>query len=259
MAIQVLDRAVRILRLIAKAGPVSLTAISKELELPIPTAARILKSLQDNGVVHRADDRKYHLGARLLPLARRVDRFRDPLPIVHPVVRELSRATGEDAGFAVLQGNEAVVVDWSHGPGGPSTIEPFAREIPLHCAFGMVLLAFQTAVWRERFLKSARFPVAVASTMIDRDACAAKIEAVRKAGFYFSQEDNVEGAGSLSVPVFDPLSRVLGALFITGPLDRLRARNAAADRALLLSRAEQIRSELRPLARGRHQPASVGP
>lgn len=258
MAIQVLDRAVRILRLIAKTGPVSLTTISKELQLPVPTAARILKSLEDNGVVHRTDDRKYHLGARLLPLARRVDRFRDPLPVVHPIVEELSRITGEDAGFAVLQGNEAVVVDWSYGPGRPSVIEPFAREIPLHCAFGMVLIAFQTATWRERFLKSARFPVRAAGSTIDRESCAAKIEAVRTAGLYFSQGDNVEGAGSLSVPVFDPLSRILGALFITGPLDRLRARDGAADRKLLLSRAGQIRNELQPLAKGRHHSVDAG-
>ena len=61
MAIQVIDRAVRILRVVARRGPSSLTEISAESRLPVPTAARILQSLVDNGILRRLDDKTYHL------------------------------------------------------------------------------------------------------------------------------------------------------------------------------------------------------
>ena len=45
-------------------------------------------------------------------------------------------------------------MDWCYGPHRRSrVIEPYSREIPLYCAFGKVLIAFQPASWRQRFLK----------------------------------------------------------------------------------------------------------
>lgn len=221
MTIQVIDRALKILRIVARRGPSSLTQISQEANLPLPTTARILDSLAENGVVRRLEGRKYHLGARLLPLTTGLEPYRKSLAPVHPFLEELSRQTGEDCGFAVLQGNEAVVVDWCYGPSEPRTVEPYSREIPLYCAFGKVLIAFQPAPWRERFLKSAKFKRMAVGTVVDRDALAAEIDQIRRTGLHISSAENVEGAGSLSVPIFDGLSRLLGALFITGPLDRL--------------------------------------
>src|SRR5262245_44930402 len=116
MAVQVIDRAVRILRVVARRGPSSLTEISAESRLPVPTAARILQSLVDNGILSRLDDKTYHLGARLVPLSTRLELFRQSLEIAHPTIEALSRTTSEDCGMAVLQGNEAVVVDWCYGP-----------------------------------------------------------------------------------------------------------------------------------------------
>ena len=55
MTIQVIDRAVRILRVVARRGASSLTEISTETRLPVPTTARFLKSLADNGIVRRLE------------------------------------------------------------------------------------------------------------------------------------------------------------------------------------------------------------
>src|SRR5918912_198217 len=79
MTIQVLDRAVKILRIVARRGPSSLTEISREANLPVPTTARILDSLAENGIIRRLEGRKYHLGARLLPLPTGLEPFRKPL------------------------------------------------------------------------------------------------------------------------------------------------------------------------------------
>lgn len=243
MPIQVLDRAVKILRIVARRGPSSLTKISVESGLPLPTTSRILNSLAENGVVRRVDG-KYELGARLLPITAGLESLKKSLASVHPVVEELSRRSGEDCGFAVLQGNEAVVVDWCYGPCDPRVIEPYSREIPLYCAFGQVLIAFQPAAWRERFLNSAKLKKMAAGTVVDRDALAAEIEKIRKTGLHVSFAENVEGAGSLSVPVFDGLSRLQGALFITGPLERLSGERLSKHKALLREAAGRLQSGL---------------
>ena len=224
MSIQVIERAVRIMRVVAQCGPASLTAIATRSCLPLPTAGRIVQSLTDNGILQRLENRKYQLGARLLPLVVPLEPFRKILQTAHPFIKELARKTNEDCGLAVLQGNEAVVVDWCYGPQAPRIIEPFAREIPLHCTFGVVLIAFQKADWRRRFLHKASLKKLTVETVCDRDTLIDRIAQVRRQGFYISFAENVDGAASVAVPVFDRLSRLLGALFVTAPIDRFGAR-----------------------------------
>jgi len=98
MPIQVIDRAVRILRIVARTGPSSLTRISSECRLPVPTVARILQSLVDNGILRRLDDKTYHLGARLVPLSTRLEPFRQPLEIVCRRQVPYAAATGSSIG-----------------------------------------------------------------------------------------------------------------------------------------------------------------
>lgn len=254
MTIQVLDRAVKLLRIVARRGPSSLTEISQEAGLPLPTTARILNSLADNGVVRRLEDRRYHLGARLLPLTAGLESYRKSLALVHPFVEKLSKSTGEDCGFAVLQGTEAVVVDWCYGPHGPKIIEPYSREIPLYCAFGKVLIAFQPAPWRQRFVKTAKLKKMAAGTVVDKDALAAEIDKIRRTGLHISFAENVDGAGSLSVPVLDGLSRLHGALFVTGPLVRFESSCVPKHKAHLFETARRLHIELSNNMPGRAPP-----
>jgi DNA-binding IclR family transcriptional regulator len=245
MTIQVIDRAVRLMRVVAKLGPISLTQLSEQTGLALPTTARIANSLTENGILQRLDDRKYQLGARLVPLATSLEPFRRSLQIAHSYIEELSATTREDCGLAVLQGNEAVVVDWCYGPRPPRIIEPYSREIPLHCAFGIVLIAFQKARWRNRYLQKANLKKMAAGTVPDLASLLDKIEQTRRTGLYVSSAENVEGAGSLAVPVFDHLSRLLGVLFVTAPLDRLSERQMERHKIALFDAANRLTAQFR--------------
>ena len=67
---------------------------------------------------------------------------------------------------------------------------------------------------------------------------------------HISLAENVEGAGSLSVPVFDTTSRLLGALFVTAPLERLGERQVERYRDLLFDAASQITADCSASKRG---------
>lgn len=245
MSIQVIDKAVRLMRVVAKLGPIGLTSLSVESGIPLPTVSRIAESLLENGILNRNDDKRYELGARLLPLAMPLEPFRRSLQIAHPFIEELTRSTKEDCGLAVLQGNEAVVVDWCYGPNPPRIIEPYSREIPLHCAFGMVLIAFQPSIWRAKYLKKVNIKKVATGTIRDRDTLSQAIENIRRTGMHLSIAENVENAGSLTVPVFDHLSRLMGALFVTPPLLRFGERQIERHKRDLVNTAARITNEFR--------------
>jgi DNA-binding IclR family transcriptional regulator len=245
MPIQVIDRAVRILRVVARCGPCSLTDLSREASLPLPTAARIVGSLVENGFLQRTDSRKYQLGARLLCLSTRLEPFRKSIEAVHPYVEELCALTQEDSGFAVLQGNEALVIDWCYGPRDDRIIEPYSREIPLHCAFGKVLIAFQPAAWRSLFLQRTTLKKMARGTVANKAALAEEIQQIRRSGLHTSIAENVDGAGSLTVPVFDEMSRLFGALFVTGPLERFGDREQQRFQVALFDASARLSAEMR--------------
>jgi DNA-binding IclR family transcriptional regulator len=245
MPIQVIDRAVRLLRVVARCGPSSLTELSREVRLPLPTTARIVASLVENGFLQRAEPRKYQLGARLLSLSGRLEPFRKSIEVVHPYVQELCERTGEDCGFAVLQGNEALVIDWCYGPRGDRIIEPYSREIPLHCAFGKVLIAFQPAAWRSRFLQRTTLKKMARGTVVDKATLADEIHSIRRLGLHTSIAENVDGAGSLTVPVFDQMGRLFGALFVTGPLQRFGEKKRKEFQVALFDASSRLSAQLR--------------
>jgi IclR family KDG regulon transcriptional repressor len=258
MTVQVIDRAVQIMRVVAQSGPISLTVISRRANLPLPTAARIVKGLTENGILQRLDNRKYHLGVRLLPLATPLEPFRKLLQVAHPFIEGLARKTREDCGLAVLQGNEAVVVDWCYGSQAPRIIEPYVRKVPVCCAFGVVLIAFQQAKWRERFLRTLTLEKVAKGTVPNRDDLSEKIENTRRTGFYVSFAENVEGAGSLTVPVFDHISRLLGALFVTAPLTRFSESHIMRYKVAVLDAANSLTGEIRRQRHRRVQPSGCG-
>jgi DNA-binding IclR family transcriptional regulator len=245
MPVQVIDRAVRLLRVVARSGPASLTDLSREASLALPTTARIVGSLVENGFLQRVGARKYQLGARLLSLSTPLEPFRKSIEVVHPYVAELCSRTHEDCGFAVLQGNEALVIDWCYGPHGDRIIEPYSREIPLHCAFGKVLIAFQPAAWRARFLQRTTLKKMARGTVANKAALAEEIQQIRRSGLHNSIAENVDGAGSLTVPVFDEMSRLLGALFVTGPLERFGEREKKGFQVALFDVSERLSAQMR--------------
>ncbi len=245
MGIQVIDRAVFLVGLVARDGAVSITALSKEADLPVSTVARILASLASHGVVEQTIGRKYRLGARLLTLAARVEPARNLVEIARAAMRDLSRATGEDVGLAVLQGREAVIVDWVYGPHPLKIIEPFSRSITLNCAFRKVLLAFQGDRWVKNYLAATRFPQFTPYTVTDKDKIWRQVVEIRKARVAISREENIMDAGSVAAPVFAENGQLLATIFVTAPLSRFTNRHVVKLKGAVLEASRRIMREMK--------------
>jgi DNA-binding IclR family transcriptional regulator len=82
-------------------------------------------------------------------------------------------------------------------------------------------------------------------TVLDREQLLERIEQTRRTGVHLSIAENVEGAGSLAVPVFNQVSRLAGALFVTAPLDRLGERSIKSHRAAVMGAGKSLSDALR--------------
>ncbi|MGD0671089.1 MAG: IclR family transcriptional regulator C-terminal domain-containing protein, partial [Candidatus Binatus sp.] len=114
---------------------------------------------------------------------------------------------------------------------------PIGITLPLHCtAAGKAHLAFDA----EEQLKSAlpetlrRF---TGSTIVDRAALFAQLEAVARDGYAVDSGEFIEEVSSVAVPIRDYTRSVVGSIAVAGPTYRIGAERIAAEIAPTLLEA----------------------
>jgi IclR family acetate operon transcriptional repressor len=111
--IQSIERAAAILEIIAQEGGAArLQRIAEQAKLGKTTAHNLLKTLDELGYVHRrAGDTRYHLGGRILNLARIAGDDGALRSRLRPALEAVARRTGEMVYLAVPSGDEVYYLD----------------------------------------------------------------------------------------------------------------------------------------------------
>ena len=112
-------RAMTILEFLAhsKRGA-SISDLSRNLGLPKSSTYLVLKTLEREGYLRRSlRSGKFSFGARLVCLCRSVVGDLDLREVAKPCMIRLCRRTGITVHLAVLEGNEAVIIDRAEAPG----------------------------------------------------------------------------------------------------------------------------------------------
>lgn len=115
---QTVRRAVLILKQIA-AGPAQgmrLVDIASELGLERPTAHRLLKTLEAEGMLtQRPDTRRYALGSLVFELGLHAAHPFNLIDLCRPLLRDLAEATGDTSFLFVRGGNDSVCLSRVQG------------------------------------------------------------------------------------------------------------------------------------------------
>jgi len=218
--VAVLDKAVAILSAVA-AEPATLAELVERTGLPRATAHRLAVALEGHRLVRRT-------GPALAELARGTGDLADV--VGHHLVT-LRDASGESAQFYVRDGATRVCVAAAERTSGLRDTVPVGARLPMTAGSAAhALLAFTPAEEVTRLLPSASF---TARTLLD----------VRRRGWAHSVAEREPGVASLSAPVRDATGAVLGAVSISGPVERLGRRpspeviGAVLDAAAAISRS----------------------
>ena len=145
--VQSVDRALRILEILARSGESGVTEVAQALEVHKSTAFRLVSTLEQHGLVEQVEGRgKYRLGVGLLRLAGATSARLDVVQEARPLCKQLAALTGETVNLATLSGHSALYLDQV---AGPSALQPHnwvGQHIPLHATSnGKVLMAWLPA------------------------------------------------------------------------------------------------------------------
>jgi len=229
-AVRALPRGIKPLLVLAKIREVleaftvdrpelTLPEIRRATGLPASTCQRIVANLVAEGFLDRVAD-KYRIGLSLAFWATPSSSGLDLVQLLMPIVRELREETGETACLFRREGDFRVCVAMAE------TLHAVRREMhvgkimPLHAgSASRVLLAWDpeaTAAALDGPL--SRF---TDFTITDGELLRIALQQTRAQGFASTAEERDAGAASVSAPVFDPQARLIAAIGIAGPTQRL--------------------------------------
>jgi len=220
--VQSVRRALDVLEALAAAGgTASLGELAAACGLPAPTLHRIAGTLADRGYLRHTPDRRYSLGSRLVPLGADAHALLGERAL--PVLRGLTKRTGETANLAVLTQGRAEYVAQAPGRHAMRIFTEVGNRVALHCTgVGKALLAAVPPDQASRLIAAAPLAARTAATITDPAALQAEIALIRARGHALDEGEmevgvrcvavGLPGATPMAVSVSGPAVRMTDAL-----------------------------------------------
>ncbi len=198
------------------------TELSKKLKLHKNNVFRILATLQSRNYIeqNRAND-NYRLGLKCLELGQTFIHQRGLLKQARPSLLELAGITGETSYISILRGNEVVYLDAVETSSTVRVISRVGLHMPIYAtAAGKAMVCYGSDD-ELRNLFSGELPRFTKATRTSVDDLIREIALVRELGYATDLEEFEEGLRCIGAPVRDYTRKVVGAISISGPSNRL--------------------------------------
>lgn len=221
--VQSVQRAFQILEALA-VSPAGVSDMSRRVDLPKSTVARLLATLEEEGAVERRPDGlTYRIGPALRALAASIDGSMGLVDLVRPSLARLAALTNETAGFAVAEGNQVHYLAQVDSDRYVQVRDWTGELIPMHLVpSGLVMLAHHSDEEVDRYV-SGVLESTTPKSLTDPDHLNTRLRGVRRAGHAWGRGEFDEAINSVGAAVVDTAGEVIGAVHIHGPAYRFPA------------------------------------
>lgn len=216
--VRAVERALDILLCFTAKSDWAMTELADEVGLHKSTVHRMLATLENKGFVVRdeASDR-YRLGLRIWELSASMSGSDDPAVISLQVMERLRDMLGETISLYLRDVNERIRIQAVQSNQAVRRVAPVGARLPLYVgASSKVLIAFEEPAVCEKLLRDDSWP-----SFFDKAAFVQQMEEIRRTGYATSVEEREPGAAAVAAPVFNRAGRLIAALSVSGPANRL--------------------------------------
>ena len=215
-------RALAILETLTRSDyELGVSEIANTTDLALGTVHRLLATLAYHGYARQnAQTRRYGLGVKLLSVAAAAHERIGA--IARPYLTRLMQASQETANMAVLESNSTLYIEQVPPPRMLRIFTEPGNRTPLHTAgTGKVLLAYQQPSVIESIIERTDLAPATPNTITDPTVLLKVLQQVRDQGYAMDMEEQEEGVCCLAAPIFTPDGKILAAMSVSGPANRL--------------------------------------
>jgi DNA-binding IclR family transcriptional regulator len=202
----------------------TLTDLNVVLGCPKSSLLNLLRPLVAEGYL-QLENGRYRLGPAIFRLAGSILSVWNFSNVIRPYLEELAQRTQESVYIGVLdRGNKCITyVDSIDSPHHLRYSVPVGGVRPLYCtAAGRVLLAFADPEYVEEYLRDTRLEAQTERTLITRKGLRAELDQVAQTGLSLSLGEMFAESAAVAAPIWGAHGRVVAAMAIGGPTQRLQ-------------------------------------
>lgn len=227
--IGVVDKSVTILAAVAHA-PRTLSELVESTGLPRATAHRLAVALETHRLVTRDAEGRFRLGPRVVELAAAL-----PDPVIaaaEPVLAWVRDESGESAQLYRREGNDRVCVAVAERSSGLRTTVPVGSRLPLSAGSGAQVIC----AWSD--------PATLTDVLTECQFTTRQLAEVRRRGWAQSVGEREAGVASVSAPILGAGAELIGAISISGPIERLGRTPGTRYAPVLIEGARRVAAAL---------------
>lgn len=229
--------------LAASPKPRGITELSAQLGIGKSNAHRILTTLTKLGYVKPVNRGQYAASLRLWEMGAQVLLRLDVKRVARPYIEQLAAKTGESVHLSVLDGCDVVYIDKIEGAHPVRAYSQIGERAPAYAvATGKALLAFQPDEVVQACARNAKAftprTITTARRLMD------ELANVRRGGFAINRGEWRATVCGVGAPIRDSEGRVVAALGISGPADRLKPRLLHKAAPVVINMARNVSREI---------------
>ncbi|TBN43910.1 IclR family transcriptional regulator [Paracoccus subflavus] len=221
--VQVLDRALDMLDLLAAHPGLTLSEVAERIEQSPSTVHRLLHSLASRGMVESDPaTQAWNIGPATFRLGSAFMRRSGIVERARPILRALMEHTGETANLGILNGDAVLFVSQAETHETIRAFFPPGTRSPLHASgIGKALLAFGRPEVLRSSLDGAGLTRFTDKTLVTIEAISEDMTRIRARGFAFDDEERTRGMRCIAAPVFDMTGDAVAGVSVSGPSHRI--------------------------------------
>jgi DNA-binding IclR family transcriptional regulator len=219
--------------------------IASRTGLPRATTHRLVSSLRDIGVLEQNGRRDtYKLGMKLFQLGSLVLANLDLDTHARPHATRLQQITGEAIHLCVFDGFQMAFVERQEMNASANTVVTRIESAPVYCTgVGKAFLAFQDEATIAKIIGEG-LPDRTPHTLTDAAALREDLRLTRERGYAIDDNENEPGIRCVAAPIRDSNGRVIAAISISGPEERMPTSRIGALAPVVKETADSISLEL---------------
>lgn len=201
----------------------STSEIGRRLKIPKSSAHLILSTLERRGFLQKnTQTGKYHFGLQLVSLSRSALENLDLREEARPFLRDLMQESGLTVHMAVLERDEAVIIEKVEAPGLVRLASWIGRRLDVNCTgVGKVLMAFLPDDQLEHILRTKALARHNSRTIISAGALRRELTLVRQTGYALDNEEDEPGVCCIGAPVLDENGKAIAAISVAGTTSQI--------------------------------------
>lgn len=221
-AVGSVERTFAIVEAVKEFEGAGVTELANHLGIPKSTVHNYLSTLEQEEYLIKEDD-TYYVGIRFLDFGAHARSRRRIYKIARPEVDRLAEQTGELANLLIEEHGRGIYL---HRVGGDRAVHVEAQvgtRVHLHTtALGKTILAHLPKERVDGIIDRHGLLPSTPQTVTDPAELREELDRIRDQGYAMDDEEKLEGLRCVAAPIMSDDGRVLGAISVAGPMNRLR-------------------------------------